>query len=82
MEEELISLDRLKRAVMNRVHKRATAITGAGQEYLLSRDQTVQIINEEWDRAKEAVKSSKTAKENLQKDWEAFVDNEVNGLIR
>ena len=60
-EEEVLSLDRLKRAVMNRVYKRATAITGAGEEYLLDQDKTAQIVREEWARAKEAVKSSKAA---------------------
>ena len=82
MEEELLSLDRLKRAVVNRVHERATTITGAGEEYLLDHDKTVQIVREEWARAKEAVKSSKAARENLQKGWDEFVDNEVNGLIK
>ena len=80
-EEELLSLDRLKRAVMNRVYKKATALTGAGGEYLLDRDKTARIVREEWARAKEAVKTSKAARENLQKSWEEFVDGEVSGLI-
>lgn len=64
------------------MQKKAMAMTGAGEEYLLGQDKTAQIIKEEWARAKEAVKSSKTAKENLQKDWEAFVDTEVDRLIK
>lgn len=80
-EEEVLSLDRLKRAVVNRVYKRAEAIAGAGEEYLLDRDKTARIVREEWARAKEAVKTSKAAKENLQRSWEEFVDGEVNGLI-
>jgi hypothetical protein len=81
-EQEILSLDRLKRAVANRVRKRAMAMTGAGEEYLLGQDKTAQIIKEEWARAKQAIKSSKAAKENLQKDWDAFVDTEVNRLVK
>jgi hypothetical protein len=80
--EEILSLDRLKRAVVNRVYRRAMAMTGDGEEYTLGQDQTSRIIREEWARAKEAVRSSKTAKENLKKDWDAYVDTEVNKLVR
>jgi hypothetical protein len=80
--EEILSLDRLKRAVVNRVYRRAMAMTGDGEEYTLGQDQTSRIIHEEWARAKEAVRSSKTAKENLKKDWDAYVDTEVNKLVR
>jgi hypothetical protein len=82
LEEEILSLDRLKRAVVNRVCKRAMAMTGEGEEYMLGQDKTAEIIQEEWARAKEAVKSSKAARENMKKDWDAFVDTEVNKLIR
>lgn len=82
LEEEIISLDRLKRAVVNRVYKRAVAMAGEGEEYILGQDKTSEIIREEWTRAKEAVKSSKAARVNMKKDWDAFVDTEVNKLIR
>jgi hypothetical protein len=82
LEEEIISLDRLKRAVVNRVYKRAVAMAGEGEEYILGQDKTSEIIREEWARAKEAVKSSKAARVNMKKDWDAFVDTEVNKLIR
>ncbi|MFC1905532.1 hypothetical protein ACFLXL_01845 [Chloroflexota bacterium] len=81
-EQEMLSMDRLKRAVVSRVRKKAEAMTGAGEEYLLGQDKTAQIIKEEWARAKQAVKASKAAKENLQKDWDAFVDTEVNRLVK
>jgi hypothetical protein len=80
--EEILSLDRLKRAVVNRVYRRAMAMTGDGEEYTLGQDQTARIIQEEWARAKETIRSSKTAKENLKKDWDAYVDTEVNKLVR
>jgi hypothetical protein len=82
LEEEILSLDRLKRAVVNRVYKRAMTMTGEGEEYTLGQDKTAEIIQEEWARAKEAVKSSKAARENMKKDWDAYVDTEVNKLIR
>ena len=80
--EEILSLDRLKRAVVNRVRSRALAMTEEGEEYTLGQEQTAQIIQEEWARAKEAVRSSKAAKENMKKDWDTYVDTEVNKLVR
>jgi hypothetical protein len=81
-EEELISLDRLTRAVINRVRKRATAMMGEGDEYLLGSEKTSQIINEEWGRAKTAVRSSSVARKNLQKEWDSYVDSEVGRLVK
>lgn len=80
--EEILSLDRLKRAVVNRVYRRAMTRTGDGEEYTLGQDQTARIIQEEWARAKETIRSSKVAKENMKKDWDAYVDTEVNKLVR
>jgi predicted GIY-YIG superfamily endonuclease len=80
--EEILSLDRLKRAVVNRVRKRALAMTEDGEEYTLGQEQTNLIIQEEWTRAKEAVRSSRAAKETMKKDWDAFVDSEVTKLVR
>lgn len=80
--EEILSLDRLKRAVVNRVRKRALAMTADGEEYTLGQDQTNRIIQEEWVRAKEAVRSSSVAKESMKKDWDSFVDTEVSKLVR
>jgi hypothetical protein len=81
-EEELISLDRLTRAVVNRVRRRAAAIMGEGEEFMLGREKTYQIINEEWARAKDAVKSSTIARANLQKEWDSYVDTEVSKLVK
>lgn len=81
-EQEILSFDRLKRAVVSRVHKRATAIAGEGEEFMLGKDKTAQMVNEEWTRAKEAVRSSSNARENLQKDWESYVDAEVSKLVK
>lgn len=80
-EEELLSLDRLKRAVANRVFSRAEFLMGAGEEYLLDKDKTDEIIADEWKRAKEAVRASKRAQDNLRKQWEQFVGERIDSLI-
>jgi hypothetical protein len=79
-DEELISLERLKRAVMNRVFDRAQVLTGEG--YLLDSDKTLELITEEWERAKQAVRSSPMAREGLKKQWESFVSEQIDSLIR
>ena len=81
-EEELLSLDRLKRAVSNRVFNRAESLVGPGEEYLLDKDKTDEIIADEWKRAKAAVRSSKRAQENLRKQWEQFVGERIESLIQ
>jgi predicted GIY-YIG superfamily endonuclease len=57
-------------------------MTEDGEEYTLGQEQTNLIIQEEWARAKEAVRSSRAAKETMKKDWDAFVDSEVTKLVR
>lgn len=81
-EEELISLDRLKRAVTSRVFSRAQSLAEPGEEYLLDKDKTDAIIADEWKRAKSAVRSSKRAQENLRKQWEQFVGERIDSLIQ
>jgi hypothetical protein len=78
--EELLSLDRLKRAVMNRVFDRAQFLTGEG--YLLDQEKTVELITEEWERAKHAVRLSPAAQEGLRRQWETFVSEQIDSLIK
>lgn len=78
--EELLSLDRLKRAVMNRVFDRAQFMMGEG--YFLDTEKTVELINEEWERLKKAVRSSPMAQEGLRKQWETFVSEQIDSLIK
>lgn len=79
-EEELLSLDRLKRAVINRVFDRAQSLMGEG--YLLDGEKTVELITEEWERAKQAVRASPMAQKGLRRQWESFVSEKIDNLIK
>lgn len=79
-DQELLSFDRLKRAVISRVFDRAELLMGEG--CLLDREQTEEIIREEWDRAKLEVRASPAAKANLRRQWEEFVTEKVDNAIK
>jgi len=79
-DEELLSFDRLKRAVISRVFDRAEFLMGEGCS--LDREKTGEIIADEWQRAKAAVRSSPAAKANLRKQWEEFVAERVDSAIQ
>ena len=64
-EQEVLSLDRLKRAVLNRVFERAEHMMDEG--FLLDKEKTADIIAEEWQRAKEAVMSAPAAAAGLRR---------------
>ena len=78
--EELLSFDRLKRAVMNRVLDRAENMMG--EEFPLSPERVNELITEEWQRAKEAVRSSPAAREAFRKYLEGIVNSHVEGLMK
>lgn len=59
-DEEFLSFDRLKRAVMSRALDRAESMMG--EEFPLSPERITELINDEWQRAKEAVRSSPGAR--------------------
>ena len=75
--EELLSFDRMKRAVLSRVATRAEQSEKEGS--FLPMDRLSQIVDEEWQRAKEAVRSSPQARqatrEHLQRMASSIVDN-------
>lgn len=79
-DQELLSFDRLKRAVMNRVLDRAEAMMD--EEFPLSPEKTTQLTTEEWERAKTAVRNSPTAREAYRRWLEATVSGHVDELIR
>jgi len=78
--EELLSFDRLKRAVTSRVLDRAEAVMG--EEFPLSPERVNKLISEEWKRAKEAVRSSPAAREAFRKYLEGMVSNHLDSLMR
>ena len=79
-EQELLSFDRLKRAVTNRVLDRAEAMMDI--EFPLKPATQEAITEEEWKRAKDAVKNSPLAREAYRKYLEKFVNEKVDGLIK
>jgi hypothetical protein len=79
-EQELLSFDRLKRAVTNRVLDRAEAMMDV--EFPLKPTTQNTITEEEWKRAKDAVKNSPLAREAYRKYLEKFVNEKVDTLIK
>jgi hypothetical protein len=79
-DQELLSFDRLKRAVMNRVVERAEALMDV--EFPLSPETTDAITKDEWLRAKEAVKNSPNAREAYRRWLESQISDKVDGLIK
>jgi hypothetical protein len=79
-EQELLSFDRIKRAVVNRVLDRAEAMMD--EEFPLKPARQEEITEEEWKRAKDAVKASPIAKEAYRKYLEKFVGERVDGMIK
>ncbi len=79
-DQELLSFDRLKRAVMNRVLDRAEAMMDI--EFPLGPDKTEIITKEEWLRAKDAVKNSPNAREAYRRYLEGQISDKLDGMIR
>lgn len=79
-EQELLSFERLKRAVMGRVLDRAEVLLAT--EFPLSQDRTNELTKEEWDRAKEAVRNSPAARAAYREHLERMVSEKIDGLIR
>ena len=64
-DQELLSFDRLRRAVMNRIIERAEALMDV--EFPLGPERQDQLVAEECECAKVAVRSSPTAREAYRK---------------
>jgi hypothetical protein len=74
-DQELLSIDRLKRAVMNRIIDRAEAIMDV--EFPLKDERLGELFIEEWERAKIAVKASPQAKEAYKK----WLETRMTGML-
>ncbi|MCX8126483.1 MAG: hypothetical protein N3E40_05045 [Dehalococcoidia bacterium] len=73
--EELISFDRIRRAVSSRVVKRLEMMLES--EPIIDQDIIAGLTKEEWQRAMEAVRSSPAAKEAYRKFLESTVAAQV-----
>lgn len=78
--EEFLSFDRLKRAVTSRVLDRAERVMI--KEFPLSPEKVNQMTEEEWQRAKEALRLSPGAREAFRKYLESLVNTKVDSLIK
>lgn len=78
--EELLSFDRMKRAVLNRIMERAEQAEREG--LFLPTDKLSEIVGEEWQRAKEAVRSSPQARQAAREHLQRISSDMVDNLIR
>jgi len=78
--EEVFSFDRLKRAITTRALNRIESIW-EGKEPI-SPEQISEVISDEWQKAKEVVRSSPAAREAFRKYLEHTVSSEIDKLIQ
>ena len=81
-DQELLSFDRLKRAVMGRVISRAESLMEKDGEFPLSAERTASLIQEEWQKAKEAVRSSPAARAAARAHLEEIISDQIDTLIK
>lgn len=78
--EEIISFDRMRRAVMARVVDAAEEALQRGQP--LDKQKLSDLTAQEWKAAKDAVRSSPAAREKARELMERIVGDIVDGLIQ
>jgi hypothetical protein len=78
--EEVFSFDRLKRAITTRALNRIENIW-QGKEPI-SPEQISEVISDEWQKAKDVVRSSPAAREAFRKYLEHTVSSEIDKLIQ
>ena len=74
-DQELLSIDRLKRAVMNRIIERAEALMD--EEFPLKDERLEQLFIDEWHQAMIAVRNSPQAKEAYKK----WLESKMVGML-
>jgi hypothetical protein len=78
--EEILSFDRIKRAMTARVLDRIEELWQGRQP--IGVEQVNEIISSEWQRVKEAVRSSPAAREAFRKYLERTVSEQVEKLMK
>lgn len=79
-DQELLSIDRLRRAVMNRIIERAEALMD--EEFPLKDERLEAIFIDEWKKAMIAVKNSPQAKEAYKKWLESKMVSMLDAQIK
>ncbi len=78
--EEILSFDRIKRAMTARVLDRIEELWQGRQP--ISVEQVNEVIASEWQRVKEAVRSSPAAREAFRRYLERTVSEQIDKLIK
>ena len=78
--EEILSFDRIKRAMTSRVLDRIEDLWQGKQP--IGVDQMNEVIADEWQRVKEAVRSSPAAREAFRKYLERTVSEQIDTLMK
>jgi len=78
--EEVLSFDRLKRAMKAKVLDRIESLWQGNQP--ISPDQISEVINDEWQKVKEAVRSSPAAREAFRKYLEHTISEQIDELVQ
>lgn len=77
--EEILSFDRIKRAMTSRVLDRIEDLWQGKQP--IGVDQMNEVIADEWQRVKEAVRSSPVAREAFRKYLERTISEQIDKLM-
>ena len=78
--EEILSFERIKRAMTARVLDRIEALWQGKQP--ISGDQINEVIADEWQRVKEAVRSSPVAREAFRKYLERTISEQISKIVQ
>jgi hypothetical protein len=78
--EEILSFDRIRRAMTSRVLDRIEELWQAKQP--ISVEQVNEVIASEWQRVKDAVRSSPAAREAFRKYLERTVSEQIERLMK
>jgi hypothetical protein len=78
--EEILSFDRIKRAMTSRVLDRIEDLWQGKQP--ISVEQMNEVISDEWQRVKEAVRSSPAAREAFRKYLEHTISEQIDKLMK
>ena len=78
--EEILSFDRIKRAMTSRVLDRIEDLWQGKQP--ISVEQMNEVIADEWQRVKEAVRSSPVAREAFRKYLERTIAEQIDKLMK
>jgi len=78
--EEILSFDRIKRAMTSRVLDRIEELWEGNQP--INVEQVNEVISSEWQRVKDAVRSSPAAREAFRKYLEHTVTDQIDKLMK